>query len=222
LKVTLKFINRYRILYNVLLCCIRMHTVLLLNGSARTDGTTGKLAHEIAAAFDTTHWQPTVIHLAHYEFPFHGSVYADYDEMLHATEEVPKKTADLLRSIQHADAVVFLTPTYWVGRSQAMQGLVEYLTLLETGRSEKWSLYGKPAAVVATGNAGGSVSVVADLTCALNHIGMRIPPFCTLWFNRYLAPHTEDRWMEQIPLIISKELTAAVEQKQPKFSDVYE
>ncbi|RYZ61289.1 MAG: hypothetical protein EOP09_20145 [Proteobacteria bacterium] len=82
-------------------------------------------------------------------------------------------------AIDHADAFVFTTGTYWDSWGSPLQKFLEDFTQLEGTPS----YLGKPAAVLVTMHSVGGKSVLSRLQGVLNTLGLSIPPMSGLAYS---------------------------------------
>lgn len=115
------------------------------------------------------------------------------------TENIPfingklgKESQELLpvhHKLLESDGLVIATPTYWFNVPAILKNFIDNLTILE---DNGFLLEGKVAGFIVYSPEGGELGVLASLALPLNHMGMLIPPYATIF---YRGEH--DSWVKQ-------------------------
>jgi multimeric flavodoxin WrbA len=108
--------------------------------------------------------------------------------------QTPTRHADinrLLMKLENADRIIFGTPTYWFNMSALMKNLLERLTVTEKG----WTLEGKVAGFVATGDRqeDGAMIALSSMAAPVNHFGMVTFPYSMIYFRGASGPAWAER-----------------------------
>src|SRR3954451_12214490 len=87
--------------------------------------------------------------------------------------------AALYRDLVAPAGIILLAGPIWLGDQSSMtRKIIERLYAYsgEVNANGQWSYYGKVGGVVTTGNEDGGKHVSAQILCALQHIGLTVPP----------------------------------------------
>lgn len=127
-------------------------------------------------------------------------------KVLHLAESL--KTSRIIKDIQSAEAVIFVTGTYWDSWGSPLQKILEDMTELEGSPA----LVGKPCAVFVLMHSVGGKGVLSRLQGVLSSMGFLIPPMSGMVYSLVsnLAlknpknPHVDDLWnFDDIERILS-------------------
>lgn len=118
----------------------------------------------------------------------------------------------LKKKISNADAVIFVTGTYWDSWGSPLQKLLEQMTELE-GTS---TVMGKPAAVFVLMHSVGGKGILSRLQGVLSTMGFLIPPMSGMVYSlvsdialKSSSSHAKDFWQkEDVELIVENLLKA--------------
>lgn len=132
-------------------------------------------------------------------------------EVLHLAKS--NYNSRIRQKIQKADAILFLSGTYWDSWGSPLQKFLEDATDLE-GRPE---ILGKPAGVCVLMHSVGGKSVLSRLQGVLSTMGYLIPPMSGMTYAlsgklalKSKSPHAEDFWcLEDLQVIVDNLLLAA-------------
>ena len=67
--------------------------------------------------------------------------------------------------------------------------------------AEPYELEGKPVGIIAVCNEDGGNQAIASIATPLNHCGVFVPPFGTLFYNKSMPGHGEGGWQEEVEWI---------------------
>lgn len=93
------------------------------------------------------------------------------------------------RKMENADIVIFGTPTYWFNMSALMKEFIEYIP-----ESPYFPCEGKIAFFVAVCNEDGAQQAISQMMTATNHMGFKIPPYASYFYNIHMAKKSENKW----------------------------
>ena len=138
------------------------------------------------------------------------------DKVSTITLAKPKARTQALKEILKADAVVFISGTYWDSWGSPMQAFFEDLTALE-GHPE---LIGKPCACIVLMHSVGGKSILSRMQGVLNTMGFLIPPMSGLVYSlvnqlaaKTKSNHAPDFWSPEDWFAILENLRVAQNQK---------
>ncbi|MEN0058076.1 MAG: NAD(P)H-dependent oxidoreductase [Bdellovibrio sp.] len=122
----------------------------------------------------------------------------------------------LKKKITEADAVVWVTGTYWDSWGSPLQELLEKMTALEASPA----LMGKPAAVFVLMHSVGGKGVLSRLQGVLSTMGFLIPPMSGMVYSlvsdialKSRSSHRKDFWQREDAEFIFSNLLKACEMK---------
>jgi NAD(P)H-dependent FMN reductase len=152
-----------------------MKNILVLNGSPH--GSKGNCNHLIRDL----------------QIPFEKKVRFD---VVHLAEK--KTLKSVLEKIKKAEALIFVTGTYWDSWGSPLQRLLEEMTELEGTNF----LLGKPCAVFVLMHSVGGKAVLSRLQGVLSTLGFLIPPMSGMVYSlasdlalrSSKSPHKDDFW----------------------------
>ena len=180
--------------------------ILGINGSPHKDGICANLLKKVLAAAKEHGAQTEIVHLVDTERSFYHSGFKKKPE---------KDFAKLSVKIKEADGLVLATPVMWMNVSSLMKNFIEKLTYFEVNN---YDLEGKVAAFVTTEDLEGGWKTALDMAGPLNHMGLIIPPYAMLFYNRKLAHHVKAKWMKRDVELLGKNLVVTckmVRREQP-------
>lgn len=125
-------------------------------------------------------------------------------------------TQEIFKLISQAQAVLFITGTYWDSWGSPLQKFLEDFTPFE-GHEE---LLGKPAGVVTLMHSVGGKEVLSRLQGVLNTFGFQIPPMSGLAYSLVSeialetnTSHAEDFWsLEDLKIVLQNLMIASQSQ----------
>jgi multimeric flavodoxin WrbA len=137
-------------------------------------------------------------------------------EIVHLAEK--KNFAPVFKKLLQADAVLFMTGTYWDSWGSPLQKFLEELTPYE-GHAD---LLGKPAACLVFMHSVGGKSVLSRLQGVLNTLGFLLPPMAGMVYSlvnqeslRRQSSHAADLWRpEDFTALVNNLKVAAALKKQ--------
>ena len=103
---------------------------------------------------------------------------------------------DMLRK---ADGFIIATPVHWFNVSVLIKQFID--EALYDFSNEPYELEGKPVGIIAVCNEDGGNQAISNIAMPLNHCGVFVPPFGTLFYNRSMPEHGEGGWQEEVEWI---------------------
>ena len=103
---------------------------------------------------------------------------------------------DMLRK---ADGFIIATPVHWFNVSVLIKQFID--EALYDFSDEPYELEGKPVGIIAVCNEDGGNQAIANIAMPLNHCGVFVPPFGTLFYNKSMPEHGEGGWQEEVEWI---------------------
>ena len=103
---------------------------------------------------------------------------------------------DMLRK---ADGFIIATPVHWFNVSVLIKQFIDMA--LYDFSDEPYELEGKPVGIIAVCNEDGGNQAIASIAMPLNHCGVFVPPFGTLFYNKSMPDHGEGGWQEEVEWI---------------------
>lgn len=132
-------------------------------------------------------------------------------QVLHLAEE--KDYSRIEKAVLEADALIFITGTYWDSWGSPLQEFLEIATEWE-GQSHFFS---KPVAVIVGMHSVGGKSVLSRLLGVLNCFGAWIPPFCGIVYSMVAqealksgSKYSADLWQPKDLKVLLENLYQAV------------
>jgi multimeric flavodoxin WrbA len=155
--------------------------VVGINGSPHKNGTTSVMLKKFLSAVEKHGGKTKLINLIDYDIkPCLGCYSTNPKSCKYPC--VQKDDAQKLHPLLiKADAIVFGTPIYWFNMSGLMKNFIDRLCCLAAGG---YLLEGKVGIFFAVSkeNEGGRVNATLSMASALNHLGLLIPPYSTLFY----------------------------------------
>ena len=92
-------------------------------------------------------------------------------------------------AILNSDVIVFATPTHWFNVSALMKELIDSLP-----EAPDYPCDGKTAYFLAVCEEDGAQQAINQMMAPLNHMGFRIPPYASYFYNVNMAEKSEEQW----------------------------
>ncbi len=108
-------------------------------------------------------------------------------------------TVLLKERLKEADGFIIATPVHWFNVSVLIKQFID--ETLYNFSAEPYELEGKPVGIIAVCNEDGGNQAIANIAMPLNHCGVFVPPFGTLFYNRSMPEHGEGGWQEEVEWI---------------------
>ena len=105
----------------------------------------------------------------------------------------------LKERLKEASGFIIATPVHWFNVSVLIKQFIDEILYDFSG--EPYELEGKPAGIIAVCEEDGGNQAIASIAMPLNHCGVFIPPFGTLFYNKSMPEHGEDGWQEEVEWI---------------------
>ncbi len=102
----------------------------------------------------------------------------------------------LKRELKQAHGLIVATPTHWFNVSVLTKRLID--EVFWDFSAKPWDLEDMALGVVANCNEDGGNQAIASVVMPLNHCGLLIPPFGTLFHNEGMPSHGEDGWQNEL------------------------
>ena len=105
-------------------------------------------------------------------------------------------TRDLMRE---ASGFIIVSPVHWFNVSVLIKQFID--EVLEDFSEEPYELEGKPVGIIVVCNEDGGNQAISNIAMPLNHCGVFVPPFGTLFYNKSMPGHGEGGWQEEVEWI---------------------
>ena len=122
----------------------------------------------------------------------------EHGKSLQSKDDMPA----LYEKILEADSVVFATPVHWFSVSSEMKIFLDRLTPLENAG---FKLEGKIAGFITYGNEEGRMNALMQLSAVANHMGMLIPPYAMIYFDK-----DQRGWPQKDIKLLAKNIVALI------------
>lgn len=126
------------------------------------------------------------------------------------------KAPSIIKKLNVADAVLFLTGTYWDSWGSPLQKFLEDFTDYELDKS----FFGKPAGVITLMHSVGGKSVLSRLQGVLSSMGFLLPPLTGMAYSlagalaqKTKSIHADDFWIKEDTETIIENLLLATDKK---------
>lgn len=175
--------------------------ILAINSSPKPDGKTASFLQTFIDAAKDQGMEVNKVNLYEEEIPHHSG---ELDKPLKELSKLQKKFVE-------ADGFVIATPTYWFNVPGVLKNFIDHLTILE---ENGWQAEGKVAGIICYAPEGGELGVLGNLSVALNHMGIVIPPYGLIF---YRGP--QDSWAIPDIKLLAKSMAQQIKaQKELNFN----
>jgi multimeric flavodoxin WrbA len=120
---------------------------------------------------------------------------------------------EMIGKLREVDGLIVATPVHWFNMSALTKTFID--EAFWDFSDEPYELDGKPVGIIAICEEDGGNQAIASITLPLNHCGMFVPPFGTLFHNSSMPGHGERRWQNK-PQIIGEQVAVYAERRHVK------